>query len=81
MTEVRVGPCRAKAPVGIGPEHPSIKTSRPGEGASKSRAPGTAKDESLGDREAGDQPWTGREQEWAEPRKVEAKSPRGRLTV
>lgn len=56
MTEVRVGPCRARAPVGIGPEHPSIKTSRPGEGASKPRAPGTAKDESLGDREAGDQP-------------------------
>ena len=44
-------------------------------------APGTGKDESLGDREAGDQLWTGGEQEWAEPRKVEAKSLRGRLTV
>ena len=81
MTEVCVGPCRARAPMGIGPDHPSIKKSRPGKGSSKPRAPGTGKDESLGDREAGDQLWTGGEQEWAEPQKVEAKSLRGRLTV
>ena len=67
--------------MGIGSNHPSIKKSRPGEGSSKPRAPGTRKDESLGDSEAGDQLWTGGEREWAEPQKVEAKSLRGRLTV